>query len=236
MSTLALAFLAGLLTILSPCVLPLAPIVVAASRAQGFAGPLALAGGLALSFGLVGGALAAAGVEAGDSGVLRALSAVLLVLAGAALLSPWLQAKIETALEPLARASGSLERRLPAGVIGQAALGAVLALAWAPCAGPTLGAAFALAASAGSRGLAFVSMSVFALGAATALLAAGFGLGQLASVARARTRLAALAGRWVLGATLAAVGVAILTGLDHWVEGLAITAMPNWLTAIATRL
>ena len=56
MAALALAFLAGLLTILSPCVLPLAPLVVAASRAQGLAGPLALAalGGALILTGAIG--------------------------------------------------------------------------------------------------------------------------------------------------------------------------------------
>ena len=52
--TLALAFVAGMLTILSPCVLPLAPVVVASARSQDPRGPIALALGLAATFGLVG--------------------------------------------------------------------------------------------------------------------------------------------------------------------------------------
>lgn len=236
MTTLALSFLAGLLTILSPCVLPLAPLVVAASRAQSFAGPLALAGGLALSFGLVGGTLAAAGVEAGDNFALRAISAGLLTFAGVALLSPALQARIERALAPLGRLSGAMERRAPAGLLGQAALGAVLALAWAPCAGPTLGAAFALAASGGSRGFAILSMAIFALGAAASLLAAGFGVGRLAALGRARTRFAAAGARLAFGATLVAVGLAVLTGIDHRIEAWALNAMPDWLIAFSAQL
>jgi cytochrome c-type biogenesis protein len=236
MTTLALSFLAGLLTILSPCVLPLAPLVVAASRAKNVAGPLALAGGLALSFGLVGGALAAAGVEAGDSFALRAISSVALILAGVALLSPALQAGIERVLAPLGPLSGALERRLPAGLIGQAALGAVLALAWAPCAGPTLGAAFALAASGGSRGFAMVSMAIFALGAAASLLAVGFGLGRLAALGRARARLAVAGARAAFGAALVAVGLAVLTGFDHRLEAWALSAMPDWLVAFSAQI
>ena len=69
---LPLAFVAGLLTILSPCILPLAPIVVAAARADGLRGPLALAAGLAATFAVAGGALAALGVEIGAVGGLRA--------------------------------------------------------------------------------------------------------------------------------------------------------------------
>ena len=236
MTTLALSFLAGLLTILSPCVLPLAPIVVAASRARSFAGPLALAAGLAVSFGVVGGALAAAGIEAGDSSVLRGVSGLLLLAAGVVLLSPGLQTRVEQALSPLAAAGGMLERRAPAGLVGQFLLGALLSLAWAPCAGPTLGAAFALAASAGSLGLAMLAMAVFALGAAAALLAAGFGLGRLAALGRTRTRTFAHFGRVVFGVVLALVGLGALTGLDHRAEAWAISAMPDWLTAFATSL
>ena len=236
MTTLALSFLAGLLTILSPCVLPLAPIVVAASRARSFAGPVALAAGLAVSFGLVGGGLAAAGVEAGDSAALRGVSAVLLLAASVALLWPALQTGIERALAPLAQAGGAWERFLPAGLIGQFGLGALLALAWAPCAGPTLGAAFALAAGAGSRGFAMLAMAVYALGAAAALLAAGFGVGRLAALGRARTRVFAQFGRVAFAIVLALVGVGVLTGLDHRAEAWAISTMPDWLTSFATQL
>ena len=185
---------------------------------------------------MLAGRLAAAGVGAGDSFALRALSAVLLLGAGVAVLSPALQGGIERALAPLGSAGAALERRLPAGLIGQAALGAVLALAWAPCAGPTLGAAFALAASGGSRGFAMLSMAVFALGAAASLLAAGFGVGRLAALGRARTRLAIAAARLVFGATLVAVGLAVLTGFDHRLEAWALSAMPDWLVAFSAQL
>ena len=236
MTALAFSFLAGLLTVLSPCVLPLAPIVVAAARAESAAGPLALAAGLTLGFGLVGGALAAAGVEAGDSPALRTLSALALAFAGAALLWPRLQTWLEHALSPMGRLGSEIGSGLPRGAAGQAALGVTLSLAWAPCAGPTLGAAFALAAQGGSRGYAMLSMAVYALGAASALLAAGFGLGRLAVLGRARTRAFATVGRMAFGATLLAVGVGIVTGLDHLVEARAVAAMPEWLTIFATRL
>ena len=65
--TFPLAFAAGMLTIFSPCVLPLAPIVVAAARARDPRGPMALGFGLAATFGIVGGVLASFGVEFGNS-------------------------------------------------------------------------------------------------------------------------------------------------------------------------
>lgn len=178
---LFLAFFAGLLTILSPCVLPLAPIVVAGARARDARGPLALALGLAATFGLVGGFLASLGVELGDVPALRAIAAMILVAVGFVMLIPALGARSERVLSPMAGWGELISKRLPAaGLTGQMAAGAVLALAWAPCAGPSLGAAFALAASGGSIAMTMAIMSVFALGAAASLLAAGYGLGKLA--------------------------------------------------------
>lgn len=229
MTNLALAFIAGLLTILSPCVLPLAPIVAASARAQDPRGPLALALGLALTFGLAGGALASAGIEFGNSTFLRATAAMLMLAAGLAMLAPLVGAETERLLAPLSRWGDALARRMPkAGLVGQAGAGVVLAFAWAPCAGPTLGAAFALAASGGSMLMAMTTMAVFALGTAASLLAAGYGLGRIASHARI--------GKTALALVLIGVGAAILTGLDHKIETAFADTMPAWLVAFATRL
>ncbi|WP_158808748.1 cytochrome c biogenesis CcdA family protein [Beijerinckia sp. L45] len=235
--TLVLAFVAGLLTILSPCVLPLAPIVIAGARARGAAGPLMLAAGLALTFGIVGGALASAGIEAGDTAWVRVVSAIIMVLVGAAMLIPMLSHSAEAAMAPLAGWADRLANRLPAaGLIGQFAAGVVLAFAWAPCVGPTLGAAFALAASGGSLAAAMATMTVFALGAAISLLAVGYGLGRLALNARMLAGRAARIGRGALGAAFVIVGAIILTGFDRVVEASFVQAMPDWLVVFATRL
>jgi cytochrome c biogenesis protein CcdA len=228
--TLPLSFLAGVLTILSPCVLPLVPVVVSGARAQDPRAPLALAAGLAATFGIVGGLLASLGVDFGGSSVLRDLAAVLILLVGLTLMLPALAHRLETALAPLQRFADILREKLPnSGLLGQAAAGALLALVWAPCAGPTLAAAFVLAAKGGSLVFAIVSMSVFALGAAGALLALGYGLGRLAGSGR-RAALATGAGaRLLLGGAFVLVGLLILTGSDHWLESIFVAHMPDWL-------
>jgi cytochrome c-type biogenesis protein len=233
--TLVLAFLAGVLSILSPCVLPLAPIVVAGAASQDRRGPLALAFGLALTFGIVGGIIASFGFELGASGTVRWVAAAIMVVVGLILLVPALGYALERALAPLARWGDALSTRLPAaGLLGSFAAGIVLAFAWAPCVGPTLGAAFALAASGGSLAVAMATMFVFALGAALALLAAGFGLGKLA----ARRALASQArfGRAALAVVLIVAGGAILTGLDRRFEAVVLQATPDWFVALTTRI
>ena len=233
--TLPLAFAAGMLTIFSPCVLPLAPIVVAAARARDPRGPIALGFGLAATFGIVGGVLASFGVEFGDSDLARAASAVVMVAIGAALLVPAIGERIERRLGFVGRAADVMSERLPnAGLAGQAAAGVVLAFAWAPCAGPILGAALLLAAKGGSLAAAIATMTAYAVGAASALIGAGYAAGRLAS--KARFVWAGAGGRLALGAAFVLIGAAVLTGFDHHIEAVLVAATPDWLTAFATSL
>ncbi len=93
-ATLGLAFLAGLLSVLSPCVLPLLPLVLGAAASEHRLGPAALAGGLALSFVAIGLFVATIGFAIGlDAGVFRVAAAILLVLVGLVLMVPVAQTR-----------------------------------------------------------------------------------------------------------------------------------------------
>jgi cytochrome c biogenesis protein CcdA len=237
MYAIVAAFLAGLLTIFSPCVLPLAPIVVSGARAHDTRGPVALAAGLAITFGIVGGSLASFGVELGESGIVRIVASVLMAAAGIIMLVPWLAARSELLLGPLAGLSGTLSLYFPrAELLGQFCAGIVLALAWAPCVGPTLGAAVALAASGGSLSSAIATMTVFALGAGVSLLGAGYCLSRMAVASRAMAGRGAAIGKRALAVSLVVVGLAIFSGLDKSIEATLVEAMPDWLVTAATRL
>jgi cytochrome c-type biogenesis protein len=236
-AALPLAFAAGLLTILSPCILPLAPIVVAAAGANDPRGSLALAAGLAATFAIAGSALAAFGIEIGALAGIRAASAAVMMVAGLVLIAPKAADRVEILLSGLGEASQRLGAWLPSGgLVGQAATGGLLALAWAPCAGPTLGAAFALAAGRGSVPGAMLTMLVYALGAAAALLGLGFGFGRLAARMKPNTIAAANRGRFALGLSLVVFGALVITGLDHAVEATMVAAMPGWLANAAAAL
>jgi cytochrome c biogenesis protein CcdA len=232
------AFFAGALTIFSPCVLPLAPVVISGARAVGPAGPLALASGLALTFGLGGVAFASAGLEFGTSPWVRMASALVMVVIGAGLISARMGIALETRLVRLAGLAQKLGTHLPSnGTAGQFALGMVLALAWAPCAGPTLGAAFVLAAQGQSLGAAAATMTAYGFGTASALLGLGFGLSRLLGKARREGMLAlGQAGRAALGLALLLAGVTIATGLDGQIEAWAVDHIPDWMAALATAL
>ncbi|MFD0938212.1 cytochrome c biogenesis protein CcdA, partial [Methylobacterium trifolii] len=140
-TTLGLAFLAGILSVLSPCVLPLLPLVLGAAASEHRFGPVALASGLALSFVAIGLFVATVGFSLGlDSGLFRAGAAILLVLIGLVLIVPAAQTRLAVAAGPV---SDWTENRFggfsTAGLGGQFGVGLLLGAVWSPCVGPTLG-------------------------------------------------------------------------------------------------
>ncbi len=146
-ASLGLAFIAGTLSALSPCVLPLLPIVLASAASEHRLAPAALAAGLAISFTAIALFVAAIGFAAGlDNDVFRTVSAVLLVFIGIVLAVPRLQENLTTAASPFA---GWVEGRFggfsSGGLLGQFTVGLLLGAVWSPCAGPVLGAASLLA-------------------------------------------------------------------------------------------
>ena len=145
-ANLALSYAAGALSTLSPCVLPILPIVLLGALERHLWGPVALAAGLAASFAGVGIALASFGFGVGiDPETLPLAVAALIAAAGVVLLVPTLQGKVASMASPFAGKSGQvlLDRLQPSGIWSQFALGAVLGVIWSPCSGPTLGAASA---------------------------------------------------------------------------------------------
>src|SRR5215472_6261262 len=85
----ALAFVAGVLTSLSPCVLPILPLVLGAAASERKYGPVVLAAGLAISFVLVGLFVATIGYSIGlTTELLRQVAAALMVMLGAVLIFP----------------------------------------------------------------------------------------------------------------------------------------------------
>ena len=235
--TLGLSFLAGVLSTLSPCVLPLLPILIGSAVSSHRHGPLALALGLGLSFTLAGVALAALGLYLGlNQGWLRDGAAVVLLMLGAVLLSTGLQIRFATATAPVGTAGDALSRRIPfGGLPGQFALGLLLGLVWAPCVGPTLGAAVTLASQGHTLGQVALVMFVFGIGAALPLAL----LGTLSreAILRIRGKLTKVGstGKYVLGVLMIAVGASILTGFDRGLEARLVQWSPDWLTDVTTR-
>jgi cytochrome c biogenesis protein CcdA len=237
MGGIGLALLAGILSTLSPCVLPLIPIVLGAALGRHRFGPMALAAGLALSFVVIGLFVATIGFAAGlGQEVFRAAAAVLLIAAGGVLLMPRAQMQLAGAAAPVGNwAQAQTGAFVGHGWGGQFAIGLVLGAVWSPCVGPTLGAASVLAARAENLTYVTLTMIAFGVGAALPLLAIGLMSREALMRWRSRMLSAGSGGKKLMGALLLAVGVLILTGLDKRIETALVDLSPDWLTQLTTR-
>lgn len=237
-ASLAFAFTAGSLSTLSPCVLPLLPAILTGSASQHRLGPLAVAGGLAMSFAAISLFVATIGYSLGLTGeVFRVIGGSLMAGIGAVLLVPAAQTRWAIVSGPIQSWTearfGSLST---SGLRGQFALGLLLGAVWAPCVGPTLGAASLMAARGENLGVVTAVTLVFAVGAAVPLLLLGMLSRKAWSGWTRRMAKTGSAGKLVLGGILLVVGVLILTGTDKVVQTFLVEVSPQWLTVLTTSL
>ena len=233
-----LAFGAGALTILSPCVLPLVPIVLSSAAQRHRFGPLALATGLVLSFTIVGFLLATLGAASGfDGEIIRTFGAVMLIIAGFFLLSSRAQAFATRLASPLADWGNARQTSFEQfGLFGQAGIGVLLGIVWSPCVGPTLGAATVLAAQGDNLAEVALVMFAFGLGIATVLLVVATLTRSAMHRWRGRMMATGQTGKYILGGSLVVVGIMIFTGIDRVIESVLVTASPDWLTELTTMI
>jgi cytochrome c-type biogenesis protein len=238
LATFALAFAAGSLSTLSPCVLPIVPILLASAVAAHRMGPFALAAGLALSFTLIGVALASAGTVVGlDQALLRQVGAVLLIAFGVVLFSSRLQQRFAAAASGLSGAGNKLLARFPLhGLGGQFVLGLVLGVVWGPCVGPTLGGAISLASQGRDLGQVTLAMALFGIGAAAPLIALGLLSRQAIVHVRGKLLATGRAGKLVLAGVMLGLGALILTGGDKSFEAWMLNSAPDWLVRLTTAI
>jgi cytochrome c-type biogenesis protein len=237
MTSVGLALLAGLVSTLSPCVLPLVPFIVGTALGEHRFGPVALAAGLALSFVTIGLFVATVGFSAGlDQELFRSIAAVLMIIVGGVLLMPRLQFQFATVATPIGNwASEKASGFSTHGLGGQFVVGLMLGAVWSPCVGPTLGAASVLAARAENLTVVALTMFAFGIGAALPLLAIGAMSREALGHWRSRLFAAGSGGKILMGVILVAIGTLILTGIDKSIETILVDASPAWLIELTTR-
>jgi cytochrome c biogenesis protein CcdA/thiol-disulfide isomerase/thioredoxin len=224
------AFIAGLVTAVSPCVLPILPIVLATGADGDRRRPYLVIAGLIASFSF----FTVASVQIIStlhlpSSTLRDLAIVVIAVFGLTLLLP-----------ALARAWERLTARVPAvgarmarpGVAGGLITGVGLGLVWTPCAGPILGAITSLAVTAPGSGATLILVVAYAIGAGLPLL--GIALGGRAALARLRLRSAsAWAGR-AFGVLVLATAGLMAVGADTAISADLTSALPDWTGTLQT--
>lgn len=229
--------LAGLLSTLSPCVLPILPILLGSATAAHPRAPLALAAGLALSYAIIGTLIAWAGAAIGvDTTIFRNVGAAILGLLGLVLMSTSLQQRFASATSGIGDAGNNFISRLNLnGLQGQFLIGLTLGVVWSPCVGPTLGAAIVLASQGSHLPQVALLMGIFGIGAAMPIITLAY-LSRVAMMkARGQLMQAGKTGKIVLGIIMVTIALLILTGVDKPVEAWLVEQSPAWLTSLTTR-
>jgi cytochrome c biogenesis protein CcdA len=233
-----LGYLAGLLTIINPCILPVIPLTLASAASSGPRGPVALAAGMSLSFTVLGVATAAIGPAAGLSPeAISQVGALMMVAFGLVLLVPRFNLAFSTAAAGVANyATRESARWSGDGNLAQFGGGALLGAVWSPCIGPTLGGAIALASQQASLGWATAIMLAFSLGVSTIILALSYGTREALGARRQNLRELSAWSKPIMGVVFVAVGVSLFLGLHHRVEAALVGAMPAWLQDLSVSI
>lgn len=209
-----LAYLGGVLTIISPCILPVIPFVLARADRPFLRNGLPMLIGMALAFAVVATLASVAGgwvVSANQFGRWAAL--VLLAVFGLTLLFPELADRMMRPLVAVGARLSQTADNAPESIFAPLLLGVATGFLWAPCAGPVLGLILTGAALQGASVKTTLLLLTYAAGAATSLaLALVIGGRVFAAMKRSIG-----AGEWIrrgLGAAVLAAIVAIALGLD----------------------
>jgi cytochrome c-type biogenesis protein len=169
--SIGLAFAGGILTILSPCVLPVLPIILGRSLQSHRWGPVVLVTGLVAGFAGAGSLLGITASWFTDAAnILRQVAIATLLILGLLALFPKWSYRLFSAL-PVSRWT----KNTGVGLTGEFWIGAQLGLLWTPCAGPVLGAILILAAVNHEIISAFRLLFSYGVGTAIPLLLIAYG-------------------------------------------------------------
>ena len=206
MLLIAIGLLAGFVTAISPCVLPVLPIVFAGGATGDRRRPYAIVAGLVWSFTLftlVATALLSALGLPDD--LLRNIAIVVVLLVGISLLWPRLGAIVERPFQ-------ALGRRNPGGMGGGFLLGVSLGLLFTPCAGPVIAAVAVLGATQRFSVQGVLVTFAYALGAGVVFLLLAIGAQRGMTLRSVRSRAPRI--RQALGGLIVAVAIVMALGLD----------------------
>ncbi len=208
--SVGLALLAGVLTVLSPCVLPILPILVGRSLQSHRYGPLVMVAGLVGGFALAGSLL---GITASWfsqlATTLRAIAIAFLLVMGLLAVFP----KWSYRLFGYIPIDAWLKQSQPRGLVGEFWLGTQLGLLWTPCAGHVLASILVLAAVHHQALDAFTLLLCYGIGAAVPMLAIAYG-GRYLSHRLLSLRSKAVNLQRIGGLMIVGTAIAILLGWD----------------------
>ncbi|HLJ30797.1 MAG TPA: cytochrome c biogenesis CcdA family protein, partial [Candidatus Babeliales bacterium] len=176
---IAFAFLAGFITILSPCILSIAPILLATSTQESRYKPLGVITGLIISFSFFTLALTAIVQATGISpDIFRYIALAILIFFGLTMIIPFLENKFAIFTARIAHIGNVLQEHassVKTDFVSGLIVGIALGLIWTPCAGPILATISTIAATGGITLSTILIMLAYSIGAALPMLAICFG-------------------------------------------------------------
>ena len=229
------AFIAGLLTILAPCIWPLLPIVLAdVTQSKSKRRPLGITAGVALSYAFFTLAISALESSFGlNPNVLRKFAVVVLLVIGFLMVIPALSRRMEASISRFSGHFGGLGKNQRSDFRGGFITGVVLGIVWSPCSGPIL-ASVAVIAGSNKVSLQTVVVTLFyVLGVSIPLF--GFAVGGQKLLAKSRF-MSKHTGRIQIasGVVMILTAVAIYTNYDKTLEANLLSAAPSYTNALTS--
>lgn len=224
------AFIGGIVTILSPCILPILPIVLSSSLSGGHKRPLGVITGFIVSFTFFTLFLSSL-VQATGLGVntLRFIAVIVIFLFGLIMVVPQLQAMWERFASRLA--SHGPQQKNKEGFSGGLLIGLSLGLIWAPCVGPILASVITLAATGNVTGTAVIVTLAYTLGTSLPMLGIIYGGRRLLNIMPVLNRNAAKI-QQIFGVFMILTAVAIYFNLDRKFQTYILEAFPQYGTGL----
>jgi cytochrome c-type biogenesis protein len=224
-------FMAGGLSLLAPCVLPLLPLIVNSSLRSSRMALLMSALGLTFSFTFFG-LMTSAFSSVFDPDIIRRLGAIILVLVGLVILLPSFKEVFSTKLSFVGNLGAKLQSRMEnTRARDQFLGGALLGMIWSPCTGPTLAVAAAFATQSDKFLEATGVFFFYGLGASVALISFGLLLKRWVFL-RSKLLSAGAFLNITMGVLTLFIGVLILTGLEASLQEWLLGFTPNWLLRV----
>jgi len=237
---LVFAFLSGIVTILSPCILPVLPIVLSGTVGGGKARPFGIVTGFVVTFTVFTLALSALVQTLGISpDALRIVAVVVLVLFGLVMVVPKLREHFDlftAKMANLGRVAGergqqNREKNRLSGFFSGLPVGFSLGLVWTPCVGPIMASVISLAITQEVSGAAVLVTLAYTLGTSIPMLA--IMVGGRALLKKSPAIMQHIGGiQRVFGILMIAVGAAIGFGWDRQFQTAVLTAFPRYGTGL----
>ncbi len=231
-----LVFIAGMATVMTPCVLPILPAVLSGSVGSRFR-PLAIVTGMSITFTLMGILISALAYFASIAEYLRWVSIFFIIGMGAVMFDDDINqayVRISSSIVNSARESTPFLRNIGStapkeGVLGGLFLGLSLGILWIPCVGPILGAVFAFvaasSASAGNLLHGFILLVTYSLGVSVPMLAIAYSGKSISGRVKWFVKRGHSFKR-LSGLILIIVGLMMLFGIDKYLQAKLLPYFP----------